>query len=1350
MPNFLPPVVVEILAKADSAYTTMDKVATSAMKTADKVIAEAKRQAEEQVKAAAKADAAAQASADKAAAAAEKHAAAVAKRIEAEQKAAQATAEAEGQVTAAVEKAQAAVEKAAAAEAKAFEASATAAQKASDLQIIAAEKASAAEEAQTGIVEAQAAKRKTLLKAAGDAAGKVGTIGAGAVALVAGVSGEMAAKFEQSTTKLVTSAGESEDSIQSVRDGILGISSDIGVSSGDLSDAMYKVESAGYHGAAGLGLLRAATEGAKAEGADATKVSDALSSAMRDYYPHAQSAADVTKASTDVMSKFIGATSTGKMTFDDLSGSLNNILPAASTAGIGLNDVLGVLSSMTVHGISAQQASENINDAIRHLQNPTQTMAKAMASLGVDSTEVSQKLGERGLAGTMQYLSEKVKAAMPEGAQKVIVDLGNALSKSSPQVQELGQKLMDGSISMAQYNKAAKALDPISAGQAMQFETLAKSTHQIGNKMLSGADVLQTYGGTMAKVMGDATGLKVALMTTGENTGYTNDAIKTISDSTADASGKVKGYAESQNTLATNLDKAKASIANAAIALGTALAPAIKIVADVATGFANWAEKNPQLLAIVVGAVAALSAVLLVFAGVMAIVNLVLAPEGLIVLAIVAAIAVLIAIIVLLWMNWDNIVKWISGVWGGFVNWLRDIMNGFVSWWNGIWGSITKFVSDAWNSVVNWLQGAINGFMGWWSPIWATISAVAAGVWDVILTAGKIAVALIGTLIIGPIRAALNILGAAFDWLYKNAIKPVWDAISKAIGDAWRWVESNVFKPIGDAIDLMGKAWDGFLHNVIEPVWNGISKAIGDAWNWVVQNVATAIKNEIDGWNNLFTWLWKNVIEPVWQGIQKAIGDAWQWLVDNVFKPVGDTIDSVQKGFQYLYDNVIKPVWDSIQKAIGDAWTWISDNVFTPIHNALDALGKAFGTTKDLISTAWDDIKSAASGPVHFIVDKVYTEGIEKTWNDIASSVGLDLKLPDVKLGFASGGIMPGYTPGTDNQLIAVSGGEAIMRPEWTRAVGADRIHAMNAMARSGDTAGIQGMLGLSGFADGGIVGFITDVASHIGDFLSNPGKAIGDMIKGPMDAMKGSVGGGNLGQMLFQFPEKIVGGLIDKAKSLVSSVVKPASGGGGGSVGSPGAVSGDLASWIGSAMSAVGVAGGNWLNGLETIAMHESGGNPTATNNWDSNAAAGDPSRGIMQTIGSTFEAYRLASLPDDIFNPVANIAAGIRYIESRYGDISNVPGLVSMAQGGGYVGYSTGGVVPTLYDNGGWLPQGVSVVENRSGRPEPVFTGSQFDRMQQSAPANRVQNVSVYATTNASAHQIASEVGWALRNQN
>ncbi|HEV7647554.1 MAG TPA: transglycosylase SLT domain-containing protein [Actinophytocola sp.] len=87
-------------------------------------------------------------------------------------------------------------------------------------------------------------------------------------------------------------------------------------------------------------------------------------------------------------------------------------------------------------------------------------------------------------------------------------------------------------------------------------------------------------------------------------------------------------------------------------------------------------------------------------------------------------------------------------------------------------------------------------------------------------------------------------------------------------------------------------------------------------------------------------------------------------------------------------------------------------------------------------------------------------------------------------------------------------------------------------------------------------------------------------------------------------------------------------------------------------------------------IIQHESGGNPQAINNWDSNAAKGTPSKGLMQTIDPTFNSYKLPG-HNDIWNPVDNICAGVNYAVSRYGSLANVPGIKATAGGGGYVGY-------------------------------------------------------------------------------
>ncbi|MFC8200348.1 LysM peptidoglycan-binding domain-containing protein [Streptomyces sp. NPDC060006] len=80
--------------------------------------------------------------------------------------------------------------------------------------------------------------------------------------------------------------------------------------------------------------------------------------------------------------------------------------------------------------------------------------------------------------------------------------------------------------------------------------------------------------------------------------------------------------------------------------------------------------------------------------------------------------------------------------------------------------------------------------------------------------------------------------------------------------------------------------------------------------------------------------------------------------------------------------------------------------------------------------------------------------------------------------------------------------------------------------------------------------------------------------------------------------------------------------------------------------------------DGIHRNIIRESSGNPQALNNWDSNAAAGTPSKGLLQVIDPTFTAYHVPGTSLDPFDPVANITAACNYAADRYGSIDNVFG--------------------------------------------------------------------------------------------
>lgn len=91
-------------------------------------------------------------------------------------------------------------------------------------------------------------------------------------------------------------------------------------------------------------------------------------------------------------------------------------------------------------------------------------------------------------------------------------------------------------------------------------------------------------------------------------------------------------------------------------------------------------------------------------------------------------------------------------------------------------------------------------------------------------------------------------------------------------------------------------------------------------------------------------------------------------------------------------------------------------------------------------------------------------------------------------------------------------------------------------------------------------------------------------------------------------------------------------------------------------------------LNALLNQMRTESNGNPKAINLWDSNAMKGTPSKGLMQVIDQTFRAYAMPGFNSNIYDPLSNILASIKYALATYGSLTN-------AYRG--VGYENGGII-------------------------------------------------------------------------
>ena len=129
-----------------------------------------------------------------------------------------------------------------------------------------------------------------------------------------------------------------------------------------------------------------------------------------------------------------------------------------------------------------------------------------------------------------------------------------------------------------------------------------------------------------------------------------------------------------------------------------------------------------------------------------------------------------------------------------------------------------------------------------------------------------------------------------------------------------------------------------------------------------------------------------------------------------------------------------------------------------------------------------------------------------------------------------------------------------------------------------------------------------------------------------------------------------------------------------------------------------------------------ESGGNPRAINLWDSNAKNGIPSKGLMQVIDPTFKAYARAGYNSNIYDPLSNILASVRYAKARYGS------LTKAYQGHGYSG-GVGSISIPQYTPSSGSFSSTSKTEAEYNTYSPVFNLTINGAQDERAIARRVK---------------------------
>jgi TP901 family phage tail tape measure protein len=239
-------------------------------------------------------------------------------------------------------------------------------------------------------------------------------LGVAGLAIAAGLSyaAKEAAAFERQMRNVNSIAKLSEGGLKAMSKEVLALSRTLPQSATTLAAGLYDIVSSGFQGADALNILKVSAKAASA-GLTTTAVSaKGINAVLNAYGLSAKDAADV----SDVLFQTVNL---GVVTFEELSGSIGDVVGTAAAAGVSIDQVGSAIATMTLSGISAAESTTALNRVLQSFIKPSDALAAKMAELHIRLSDLKDP--SIGLTGVMAKLGtathgniEEISALFPE------------------------------------------------------------------------------------------------------------------------------------------------------------------------------------------------------------------------------------------------------------------------------------------------------------------------------------------------------------------------------------------------------------------------------------------------------------------------------------------------------------------------------------------------------------------------------------------------------------------------------------------------------------------------------------------------------------------------------------------------------------------------------------------------------------------------------------------------------------------------------------------------------------------------------------------------------------------------